>query len=109
MMQQTGDVPFTHVGPHFTQSTFRAHYILKKLDDGFLADQKVDFLYDHMKVCSFPFKTDHSVDMLMRFKTIYSLTHLVCADLQISTYLHLSDGSSSPEDLCQPTWAILGW
>ena len=88
-MQQTGDIPFTHFGPHLTQSTFRTHYILKKLDDGFLADQKVDFLYDYMRVCSFPFKTDPSVDMLMRFRTIYSLTHLVCPDLQISTCLHL--------------------
>ena len=56
MMQQTGNVPLTHIELHLTQSDFRTHYILKKLEDGFLADQKVDFLYDHMRGCSPPMK-----------------------------------------------------
>ena len=36
---------------HFTEPASRTHYILKEIRDVGLVGQKVDFLYDSMKIC----------------------------------------------------------
>ena len=49
-MQQTGEISPPDISLHFIESVSRTHYILKELREVGPAGQKVDFLYDFMKI-----------------------------------------------------------
>ena len=105
MTQQTGDTSFPDVAVYFTKSTSRTHRILEAFRSGGLVGRKMNFLYGPPKYTLF-YRTDPVTGTWMRFKTISSLTRLVCVNFMPE--LPLSDDFSSSDHLHQPTWVVLG-
>jgi len=105
-MPQTGDVPSPCVCLRFTESTLRTHHISKELRDVGLVGQRVDFLYDFVVTC-FPFAELTSPQVCRRGPGQPPDRHTQYVSSFCSN-LHLSDGSSSPDDLRQSTRVVLG-